>query len=95
MRNASEVVREVGINDFRVAAKQQRFHVDHRLLGIAPRTIGILLTTEPSRNSYVLTPELYERTNAHHKKIWLAAANSSLRTRPPQMRDSVFRPDAM
>src|SRR5262249_2872823 len=43
MRNASEVVREVGINDFRVAAKQQRFHVDHRLLGIAPRTIGILL----------------------------------------------------
>ena len=43
MRNASEVVREVGINDYRVAAKQQRFHVDHRLLGIAPRTIGILL----------------------------------------------------
>ena len=38
-----EVVREVGINDFRVAAKQQRFHLDHRLLGIAPRTIGILL----------------------------------------------------
>jgi len=43
MRNAPEVVREVGVDNFRVAAKQQRFHLDHRLLGIAPRTVGILL----------------------------------------------------
>ena len=31
MRNAPEVVREVGVYDFRVAAKQLRFHLDHRL----------------------------------------------------------------
>ena len=43
MRNAPEVVREIGVHDFRAAAKQQRFHLDHRLLGIAPRTVGILL----------------------------------------------------
>ena len=43
MRNAPEVVREVGVNDFRVAAKQQCFHLDHRLLRISPRTVGILL----------------------------------------------------
>ena len=41
--NASEVVREVGVDDFRVASKQQLFHRDHRLLGIAPRTVGELL----------------------------------------------------
>src|SRR5262249_60578951 len=43
MRNAPEVVREVGVYDFRVAAKQLRFHLDHRLLGIAPGAVGILL----------------------------------------------------
>ena len=43
MRNAPEVVREVGVNDFRVAAKQQCFHLDHRLLSISPRTVCILL----------------------------------------------------
>jgi len=42
MRNASEVVREVGIDDFRVAAKQLLFHLDHRLLGVAPGTVGVL-----------------------------------------------------
>jgi hypothetical protein len=30
-----EVVREVGVNDFRVAAEQLRVHLDHRLLGIS------------------------------------------------------------
>jgi hypothetical protein len=34
--NASEVVREVGVTDFRMAAKQLRFHLDHRLLGVSP-----------------------------------------------------------
>ena len=43
MGNAPEVVREVGVNDFRVAAKQLRFHLDHRLLGIALGTVGVLL----------------------------------------------------
>src|SRR3974377_2462147 len=43
MRNAPEVVREVGVDDFRMSAKQQRFHLDYRLLGAAPRTVGILL----------------------------------------------------
>src|SRR3977135_2976729 len=42
MGNASEVVREVGVNDFRVAPKQQRFHLDHRLLSVSPGTVGIL-----------------------------------------------------
>src|SRR5258707_392257 len=32
MRNAPEVVREVGVNDFRVTTEQQPFHLDHRLL---------------------------------------------------------------
>jgi hypothetical protein len=43
MRNAPEVVREVGVNDFRMTPEQQRFHLDHRLLGVAPRTVGVLL----------------------------------------------------
>jgi hypothetical protein len=33
---------EVGINDFRVATEQQLFHLDHRLLGISPRTVRVL-----------------------------------------------------
>src|SRR5437667_4206738 len=36
MRNAPEVVREVGVYDFRVATEQLRFHLDHRLFGISP-----------------------------------------------------------
>ena len=36
MGNAPEVVREVGVHDFRMATEQQLFHLDHRLLGIAP-----------------------------------------------------------
>jgi len=43
MRNAPEVVREVGVDDFRVTTEQQRFHLDHRLLGITPGTVCILL----------------------------------------------------
>src|SRR5208337_3702683 len=44
--NASEVVREVGIDDFRVAAVYQRPHLDHRLLRIAPRTVRVLFWWE-------------------------------------------------
>ena len=33
MGNAPEVVREVGVHNFRMAAKQQFFHLDHRLFG--------------------------------------------------------------
>ena len=43
VRNAPEVVREVGVDDFRVATEQQRFHLYHRLLGVSPGAIGILL----------------------------------------------------
>jgi hypothetical protein len=43
VRNASEVVREVGIDDFLMAPVQQCSHLDHRLLGAAPRTVGVLL----------------------------------------------------
>src|ERR1700675_449479 len=42
MGDAPEVVREVGVNDFRVAAKQLRFHLDHRLLGVSPGTVRVL-----------------------------------------------------
>jgi len=41
--NASEVVREVGVYDFRVAAEQRFFHVDHRLLSISALAVGVLL----------------------------------------------------
>src|SRR6516225_4870754 len=33
---------ECGVNDFRVAAEQLRIHLGHRLLGIAPGTVGVL-----------------------------------------------------
>src|SRR3984893_13134486 len=42
MWDASEVVREVGIDDFRVATEQLLVHLDHRLLGVAPGTVGVL-----------------------------------------------------
>src|SRR5262249_2636549 len=42
MGDAPEVVREVGVNDFRVATEQQRFHLDHRLLGVSPGAVGVL-----------------------------------------------------
>jgi hypothetical protein len=41
MRNAPEVVREVGVHHIRMAAKQQFLHLDHRLLGVAPGSVGI------------------------------------------------------
>ena len=40
-RNAPEVVREVGVHDFRMATKQQLFHLDGSLLGVAPSAVGI------------------------------------------------------
>jgi hypothetical protein len=36
-----QVVREVGVNDFRMAVKQLRLHLHHRLLGIS--AVGVLL----------------------------------------------------
>jgi hypothetical protein len=41
MGNAPEVVREVSVNDFRVATEQQLFHLDHRLLGVSPGAVGV------------------------------------------------------
>ena len=34
-------VREVGVHDFRMATKQQLFHLDGSLLGVAPSAVGI------------------------------------------------------
>jgi hypothetical protein len=42
MRNAPEVVREVGVNDFQMAMVWQRSHLDHRLLGVTPGTVSVL-----------------------------------------------------
>src|SRR6201987_3986718 len=42
MWDAPEVVREVGVDDFRGASEYQLFHLDHRLLGISPGTVGVL-----------------------------------------------------
>src|SRR5882724_5161718 len=42
MGDAPEVVREVGVNDFRMASEQQPFHLDHRLLSVSPGTVRIL-----------------------------------------------------
>ena len=36
-----QVVREVGVHNFRMAAKQQLFHLDHRLFGVSPGTVGV------------------------------------------------------
>jgi site-specific DNA recombinase len=43
VRNGPEVVGEVGVYDFRMASEQRLFHLDHRLLGIAARPVGVLL----------------------------------------------------
>src|SRR6201982_2968357 len=42
MGYAPKEIREVGIDDFPVPAKQQCFHCDRRLLGIPPWPVGIL-----------------------------------------------------
>ena len=42
MGNAPKEIREVGIDDFPVSAKQQFFHCDRRLLGIPPWPVGVL-----------------------------------------------------
>src|SRR6516162_6478379 len=41
MWNTPEVVREVGVDDVRVATEQQLLHLYDRLLGISPGTIGV------------------------------------------------------
>ena len=42
MANAPKEIREVGIDDFPVSAKQQFFDLDRRLLGVPPRPVGVL-----------------------------------------------------
>ena len=42
MGDAPEVVREVGVDDFRMASEQQPFHLDHRLLGVSPGSVRVL-----------------------------------------------------
>jgi hypothetical protein len=41
MRNAPEVVREVGVHDFRTATEQQLLHLYGSLLGVAPGAVGV------------------------------------------------------
>ena len=41
MWNTPEVVREVGVDDVRVATEQQLLHLYDGLLGISPGTIGV------------------------------------------------------
>src|SRR6516164_8094348 len=41
MRNAPEVVREVGVHDFRMATEQQLLHLYGGLLGIAPSAVSV------------------------------------------------------
>src|SRR5271165_6260701 len=41
MRNAPEVVREVGVHDFRMATEQQLLHLYSGLLGVAPSAVGV------------------------------------------------------
>ena len=41
MRNAPEVVREIGVDDFRMATEQQLLHLYGGLLGIAPSAVGV------------------------------------------------------
>jgi site-specific DNA recombinase len=43
VRDAAEVVREVGVYDVQVASVQRLFRIDHRLLGIAAPPIDVLL----------------------------------------------------
>jgi hypothetical protein len=42
MRNAPKEIREVGIDDFPVSAKQQLLHLDRRLLGVPPWPVSVL-----------------------------------------------------
>ena len=41
MRNAPEVVREVGVDDVRVTTEQQLLYLYDCLLGVSPGTIGV------------------------------------------------------
>jgi len=41
MWNTPEVVREVGVHDFRMATEQQLLHLDGGLLGVAPGAVGV------------------------------------------------------
>ena len=41
MRKAPEVVREVGVNDFRVTPEEQLLHLYDRLLGVSPGAVGV------------------------------------------------------
>src|ERR1700724_2776191 len=41
MRNAPEVVREVGVYDFRMTTEQQLLHLYGSLLGVAPGAVGV------------------------------------------------------
>src|SRR6202049_2011452 len=41
MRNAPEVVREIGVHDFRMATEQQLLHLYSGLLSVSPSAVGV------------------------------------------------------
>ena len=43
MWNTPEVVREVGVDDVRVPLEQEISYLGHRLMGVAPRAVSVLL----------------------------------------------------
>jgi hypothetical protein len=43
VRNTSKVVREIGVNNVRLPSMQPFLHLDHRLLGVSPRAVSVLL----------------------------------------------------
>ena len=61
--NAAEVVREVGVNDFRVIVEQRVLHIHHRLLGVAARPVGVLLGWKVSIEDRV--EHQHRRCHAH------------------------------
>ena len=61
-------IREVGIDDIPVAAKQQFFDLDRRLLSVPPRSVGVLFGwkigfCQSARNR---DPELASNRDPHY-----------------------------
>jgi hypothetical protein len=71
---AGHRLEEVGVFDFRMAAEQLRFHLDHRLLGIAPGTIGILFGVEGRPQRSVPAPASLLSCRLHARRALVRAA---------------------
>ena len=89
VRNASEVVREVGIDDFRMATEQQLLHLYSGLLGIAPSAVGVDFRWKVDGQDFV-------DIEAYGVERWLAELALTLReeTYRPEPIRRVFIPKA-